>query len=133
MLYKRIGSLFKWTTVFLLNFFCTQIQACTTGGCCRVLISKGQISKDGELNEFKAAYVRAVKYTQVKVIPFYLHGMYASLFSRTNTPKISNFGRIFDKKCRVEVVLGSAHKDIDSAMLKSEVEQLRAQVAKAVT
>ena len=97
------------------------------------LFPEGKISKDGQLNEFKAGYVLAVKNTKAKILPFYLHGMYGSLFSRTNNPKISILSRIFGKKRRVEVALGSTHNDIDAATLQSEVEQLRAQIAKAVT
>ncbi len=46
------------------------------------LFPEGAISRTGQLGELKRGYERAIKDTNAKIIPFYLHGLWGSRFSR---------------------------------------------------
>ena len=48
------------------------------------LFPEGAISRTGQLSEFKRGYQRAIKDTRAKIIPFYLHGLWGSRFSRSS-------------------------------------------------
>ena len=47
------------------------------------LFPEGAISRTGLLGEFKRGYERAIKESGAKIIPFYLHGLWGSRFSRS--------------------------------------------------
>ncbi len=47
------------------------------------LFPEGAISRTGQLGEFKRGYERAIKNSGAKIIPFYLHGLWGSRFSRS--------------------------------------------------
>jgi acyl-[acyl-carrier-protein]-phospholipid O-acyltransferase/long-chain-fatty-acid--[acyl-carrier-protein] ligase len=46
------------------------------------LFPEGTISRTGQLSEFKRGYEKAVKDTGAVIVPFYLHGLWGSRFSR---------------------------------------------------
>jgi len=46
------------------------------------LFPEGSISRTGQLADFKRGYEKAVKGTNAVIIPFYLHGLWGSRFSR---------------------------------------------------
>ncbi|WP_020393778.1 acyl-[ACP]--phospholipid O-acyltransferase [Thiolinea disciformis] len=48
------------------------------------LFPEGTISRTGHLSEFKRGYEKAVKDTNAIIIPFYLHGLWGSRFSRSS-------------------------------------------------
>ena len=48
------------------------------------LFPEGAISRTGQLSEFKRGYEKAVQATDAKIIPFYLHGLWGSRFSRSS-------------------------------------------------
>lgn len=48
------------------------------------LFPEGTISRTGQLSEFKRGYQRAIEGTQAKIVPFYLHGLWGSRFSRSS-------------------------------------------------
>lgn len=48
------------------------------------LFPEGAISRTGQLSEFKRGYEKAVQGTEVTIIPFYLHGLWGSRFSRSS-------------------------------------------------
>ncbi|MGK0271512.1 MAG: acyl-[acyl-carrier-protein]-phospholipid O-acyltransferase [Cocleimonas sp.] len=48
------------------------------------LFPEGAISRTGQLSEFKRGYQRAIKDTRAKIVPFYLHGLWGSRFSRSS-------------------------------------------------
>ena len=48
------------------------------------LFPEGAISRTGQLSEFKRGYQRAIKDTSAKIVPFYLHGLWGSRFSRSS-------------------------------------------------
>ncbi|RTZ64555.1 MAG: acyl-[ACP]--phospholipid O-acyltransferase [Aquificaceae bacterium] len=47
------------------------------------LFPEGAISHTGQLGEFKRGYEKAIKDTNAKIVPFYLHGLWGSRFSRS--------------------------------------------------
>jgi acyl-[acyl-carrier-protein]-phospholipid O-acyltransferase/long-chain-fatty-acid--[acyl-carrier-protein] ligase len=47
------------------------------------LFPEGAISRTGQLGELKRGYERAIKGSGAKIIPFYLHGLWGSRFSRS--------------------------------------------------
>ena len=48
------------------------------------LFPEGAISRTGQLGAFKKGYERAVNDTNAKIVPFYLHGLWGSRFSRSS-------------------------------------------------
>ncbi|MEH6457009.1 MAG: acyl-[ACP]--phospholipid O-acyltransferase [Cocleimonas sp.] len=48
------------------------------------LFPEGAISRTGQLSEFKRGYQFAIKDTRAKIVPFYLHGLWGSRFSRSS-------------------------------------------------
>ncbi len=48
------------------------------------LFPEGTISRTGQLSEFKRGYQKAIKGTNAKIVPFYLHGLWGSRFSRSS-------------------------------------------------
>lgn len=48
------------------------------------LFPEGAISRTGQLGEFKRGYEKAVKNTSAVIVPFYLHGLWGSRFSRSS-------------------------------------------------
>lgn len=48
------------------------------------LFPEGTISRTGQLAEFKRGYEKAVQGTNATIIPFYLHGLWGSRFSRSS-------------------------------------------------
>lgn len=48
------------------------------------LFPEGAISRTGQLGEFKRGYEKAIKGTEAVIVPFYLHGLWGSRFSRSS-------------------------------------------------
>ncbi len=48
------------------------------------LFPEGTISRTGQLSEFKRGYEKAIAGTHAKIVPFYLHGLWGSRFSRSS-------------------------------------------------
>jgi acyl-[acyl-carrier-protein]-phospholipid O-acyltransferase/long-chain-fatty-acid--[acyl-carrier-protein] ligase len=48
------------------------------------LFPEGTISRTGQLSEFKRGYEKAIAGTRAKIVPFYLHGLWGSRFSRSS-------------------------------------------------
>lgn len=48
------------------------------------LFPEGAISRTGQLAEFKRGYEKAIKGTDAVIVPFYLHGLWGSRFSRSS-------------------------------------------------
>lgn len=101
-----------------------QIKAALIAGDVVCLFPEGQISQDGKLNEFKAGYALAIKNTEAKIMPFYLHGMIGSRFSRIKHPR-SVWWRVFSQRRELKVALGSTYRQLDAAQLTEEVIKLR--------
>jgi acyl-[acyl-carrier-protein]-phospholipid O-acyltransferase/long-chain-fatty-acid--[acyl-carrier-protein] ligase len=48
------------------------------------LFPEGSISRTGQMSDFKRGYERAVRDTAAIIVPFYLHGLWGSRFSRSS-------------------------------------------------
>ena len=48
------------------------------------LFPEGAISRTGQLSTFKRGYQKAIQGTRAKIVPFYLHGLWGSRFSRSS-------------------------------------------------
>ncbi len=48
------------------------------------LFPEGTISRTGQLSEFKRGYQKAIEGSKAKIVPFYLHGLWGSRFSRSS-------------------------------------------------
>ena len=48
------------------------------------LFPEGTISRTGQLSEFKRGYQKAIEGSNAKIVPFYLHGLWGSRFSRSS-------------------------------------------------
>ncbi len=48
------------------------------------LFPEGAITRTGQLADFKRGYERALRDTDAKIVPFYLHGLWGSRFSRSS-------------------------------------------------
>ena len=48
------------------------------------LFPEGTISRTGQLSEFKRGYQKTIEGTRAKIVPFYLHGLWGSRFSRSS-------------------------------------------------
>jgi len=48
------------------------------------LFPEGTISRTGQLSEFKRGYLKAIEGTKAKIVPFCLHGLWGSRFSRSS-------------------------------------------------
>ncbi|MBK8454341.1 MAG: acyl-[ACP]--phospholipid O-acyltransferase [Thiofilum sp.] len=48
------------------------------------LFPEGTISRTGQLGEFKKGYEKAIADTEAVIVPFYLHGLWGSRFSRSS-------------------------------------------------
>ncbi|MFY4744136.1 1-acyl-sn-glycerol-3-phosphate acyltransferase, partial [Aliarcobacter butzleri] len=52
-----------------------------------VLFPEGAITRNGHLGEFKRGFVKILEFTtneEIKVIPFYIRGLWETMFSRAN-------------------------------------------------
>ncbi len=48
------------------------------------LFPEGAITRTGQLADFKRGYERAIRDTEAQIVPFYLHGLWGSRFSRSS-------------------------------------------------
>jgi acyl-[acyl-carrier-protein]-phospholipid O-acyltransferase/long-chain-fatty-acid--[acyl-carrier-protein] ligase len=89
------------------------------------LFPEGRISDNENLNEFKAGYALALKNTDAKLIPFYIHGMHGSRFSRVDQPrsKLGDFLR--GKRRKIIVLTGIPTLNLNTRELLEEVKRLR--------
>ena len=91
------------------------------------LFPEGGISRDGQLSEFKAGFQRSVQDTGVPIVPFYMHGLWGSAFSRAGgKASLSKvMAKLFHRR-RLVVRFGEALADSASvATVKSAVQRLR--------
>ncbi|MCW8895459.1 acyl-[ACP]--phospholipid O-acyltransferase [Sulfurimonas sp.] len=87
------------------------------------LFPEGRISYNGQLNEFKKGYEMALKDTSHPIIPFYIHGLWGSTFSRAanHFKKMTKEG----SKRDIGVIFGEIlPSDTDAEILKQKVTEL---------
>lgn len=86
------------------------------------IFPEGQLTKDGELQPFKAGIEKILSRTPVPVIPMALRGLWGSFFSHRGGPAFSTWPRRFWS--RVSVVAG---EPLEAALVKVEELQERVQ------
>ena len=87
------------------------------------LFPEGRISYNGQLNEFKKGFELAIKETDHKIVPFYIHGLWGSTFSKAST----RFKEMSKKGAKKEIVVsfGAPLKSTTTAAeLKKEIVNL---------
>ena len=97
-----------------------QIEAALSAGELVCIFPEGQITKDGQLNEFRPGIHRVLERNPVPVIPVALQGLWGSLFSRRGGPAFFKLPRrLF---ARISVIADDA---IDPDRFKLEALQQR--------
>lgn len=88
------------------------------------LFPEGEITRDGELQEFKEGVERIVRRTPVPVVPMALRGMWGSFFSRKGGPAMSRLPRRFWS--RIELIVGEPvpPERITAPMLQARVQAM---------
>ncbi|MDA3919847.1 MAG: MFS transporter [Salinisphaera sp.] len=88
------------------------------------LFPEGEITRDGELHEFRKGVERIVKRTPVPVVPLALRGMWGSWFSRRHGKAMSGLPRRFWS--RIELVAGApvAAEQATAARLQKQVQAM---------
>jgi acyl-[acyl-carrier-protein]-phospholipid O-acyltransferase/long-chain-fatty-acid--[acyl-carrier-protein] ligase len=89
------------------------------------LFPEGRISDNGNLNEFKAGYALALKNTDAKIIPFYIHGMRGSRFSRVDQPRSKPGDTLRGNRRKIIVLTGTPTLNLNTRELLEEVKRLR--------
>jgi acyl-[acyl-carrier-protein]-phospholipid O-acyltransferase/long-chain-fatty-acid--[acyl-carrier-protein] ligase len=81
-----------------------------------VIFPEGELTKDGEIGEFRRGFEVLSTQNNVPVYPFYLGGLYGSRFSK----KPDNTKR----KRRIKLIFGEKLEHPNAASAKREVENL---------
>lgn len=88
------------------------------------LFPEGTITRNGSLNEFKRGFEKVMEFTEnknIKIIPFYLHGLWGTVFGRANNYYVKKVDKYFE----VSIVFGkSLHQDITAPELKKKIFDL---------
>lgn len=97
-----------------------KIQDRLTNGEVVGLFPEGHITYNGQIDEFQKGFELAAKNSGCKIIPFYIHGLWGSSFSRASKAfKAKNSGR------NLSVTFGEAlSDDTDAVIVKKAVNEL---------
>jgi acyl-[acyl-carrier-protein]-phospholipid O-acyltransferase / long-chain-fatty-acid--[acyl-carrier-protein] ligase len=130
----------KWYMKRFLNFF--QVIPISAGGSKKALdgirerldngevvalFPEGRISFNGQMNEFKKGFELAISGTKHKIVPFYIHGLWGSTFSKANS-YFKSMAREGDKR-DVRVAFGEPlESDANIFMVKQAVVALSREV-----
>jgi 1-acyl-sn-glycerol-3-phosphate acyltransferase len=89
---------------------------------------EGQITRDGELNEFRRGVERIVARSPVPVVPLAVRGLWGSFFSRRGGPAMRRLPRRF--RARIDVLAAAAvpAAAVTAADLQRRVAALRGEV-----
>lgn len=87
------------------------------------LFPEGALSRTGQLGEFKHGYEKAIRETDAQIIPFYLHGLWGSRFSRSSGFLRQSRQSGFKRDIVVAFGEGLA-ADTDAALVKQRVFEL---------
>lgn len=81
------------------------------------IFPEGELTKNGEISEFKRGFEFLAQKSDADVIPFYLHGLYGSRFSKKPD--------FLFKRRSVSLVFGNVLKNADTALARKAVMELR--------
>ena len=81
------------------------------------IFPEGELTKNGEISEFKRGFEFLAQKSDADVIPFYLHGLYGSRFSKKPD--------FLFKRRSVSLVFGNVLKNVDTALARKAVMELR--------
>jgi len=104
-----------------------QISGALSNGDVVCLFPEGQINRQHELNTFKAGYTLALRNTDALIVPFYIHGMPGSRFSRIQHGRSRFRDMALFRRRKIQVMLGAPSEHIDAEELQSRVTQLAVQ------
>jgi len=91
-----------------------------------VVFPEGQLTRDGEFNQFRRGFERVAAGTGAPVIPAYVDGMWGSAFSRHPGASIrSSFAARLRGRRRVGIRFGPALERADYALARNAVGRLR--------
>ena len=102
-----------------------QMQQAVADGHALCIFPEGQITYDGELNEFKPGLEKLLKLQPAPVIPVALRGLWGSMFSRKGGPALRKLPRkLF---ARIDMVLDDPipAEQVTSAGLRDKVLEMR--------
>lgn len=104
-----------------------QVSGALKGGDVVCLFPEGQINRQDELNAFKAGYTLALRGTDAIIMPFYIHGMRGSRFSRIEQGRSQLRNILRGQRRKVVVMLGTPCEHIGADELQSRVAKLAEQ------
>jgi len=127
----------KWYLKYILNWFGAipiasggSVSAMKTiaqeldKGHCVCLFPEGAITRNGSLSEFKKGFEKILEFTEnkdIKIIPFYLHGLWGTVFGRANDYYVKKVDRYFE----VSISFGeTVKKDISAVEIKKRIFDL---------
>ncbi|MFK7861870.1 MAG: MFS transporter [Granulosicoccus sp.] len=102
-----------------------QMDAALQAGELLCIFPEGQITDDGQLNEFRSGIIRVLNKTPVPVIPVALQGLWGSLFSRKGGPAFFKLPRRLFARITMNVGESIAPDKVSLGALQERVEQLR--------
>lgn len=89
------------------------------------IFPEGQITHDGQLNQFRPGIIRLLEKTPVPVIPIALQGLWGSLFSRKGGPAFFKLPRRLFARITVNVGESISPQGLKLTALRERVAQLR--------
>ena len=102
-----------------------EMRAAIDNGDLLCIFPEGQITRHGEMNEFRPGVMTLLEDRPVPVIPMALRGLWGSLFSRKDGPAFLKLPRkLF---ARIDLVVGEevAPENVTMAKLQADVQELR--------
>ncbi len=110
-----------------------QISEALRSGDVVCLFPEGHISHDGKIQDFKSGYQLALRNTDAKIIPFYLHGLHGSRFSRVDEPRSLTGEMLRGKRRTITVLVGKSTSFLNASELQEEVIRLRESIGEQNT
>ena len=88
------------------------------------IFPEGRLTKDGEIDQFRAGIERIIAESPVPVVPMALQGLWGSFFSHQGSGAFKIKGRIWSRvKLHVGAIVAAEH--VSAALLELQVKQLR--------
>jgi len=104
-----------------------KISGALSNGDVVCLFPEGQINRQDGLNTFKAGYTLALRNTDALIVPFYIHGMRGSRFSRITQGRSRVQDVLLFRRRKIVVMLGDPCEHIGAEELQRKVALLAEQ------